>query len=71
MAAGISIGSALTIGCFGLLGIALRQGGLAFAGDRVPRLLKALTLLELVTSLLIFAIGALTAAAAIDRMRPL
>lgn len=32
LAAGISIGSAIAIGCFGLLGIVLRRGGLALIG---------------------------------------
>jgi nickel/cobalt exporter len=57
LAAGISIGAAVTIGCFGLLGIALRRGGLALLGGNIHRVLKGLAYLEFLTSLLIFALG--------------
>ncbi len=69
LAGGISIGSAVTIGCFGLLGIALRPGGLALVGGHLPRILKALTYVELLTSLLILALGLLTVAGVAGRFR--
>lgn len=69
LAAGISIGSAVTIGCFGLLGIGLRRGGLALVGGNIHHVLKGLAWLELVTSLLIFALGLLTLAAVVGRIR--
>ena len=69
LAAGISIGSAITIGCFGLLGIALRRGGLALIGGNIHRVLKDLAWLELATSLLILALGLLTVAGVVGRIR--
>jgi len=69
LAAGISIGSAITIGCFGLLGIALRRGGLALVGGNIQRILKGLVYLELLTSLLILALGLLTVAGVVGRIR--
>ncbi|MDP1841547.1 MAG: hypothetical protein Q8L19_23855, partial [Reyranella sp.] len=60
LAAGISIGSAITIGCFGLLGIALRRGGLALVGGNFQRVMKGLAYVELLTSLLILTLGLLT-----------
>lgn len=69
LAAGISIGSAITIGCFGLLGIALRRGGLALVGGNIQRVLKGLAYLELLTSLLILALGLLTIAGVAGRIR--
>jgi ABC-type nickel/cobalt efflux system permease component RcnA len=69
LAAGISIGSAITIGCFGLLGIALRRGGLALVGGNIRRVLKGLVYLELLTSLLILALGLLTVAGVAGRIR--
>ena len=69
LAAGISIGSAITIGCFGLLGIALRRGGLALMGGSIQHVLKGLAYVELATSLLILALGLLTVAGAVGRLR--
>lgn len=69
LAAGISIGSAVTIGCFGLLGIALRRGGLALVGGNIQRILKGLVYIELLTSLLILALGLLTVAGVVGRIR--
>jgi nickel/cobalt exporter len=69
LAAGISIGSAVTIGCFGLLGIALRQGGLVLLGGNMHRVLKGLAYLELLTSLLILALGLFTVAGVAGRIR--
>lgn len=61
-ARGYHIGSAVTIGCFGLLGIALRRGGLALLGGNIQRVLRGLTYVELLTSLVILALGLLTVA---------
>lgn len=69
LAAGISIGSAVTIGCFGLLGIALRHGGLVLLGGNIRRVLKGLACLELLTSLLILALGLFTVAGVAGRIR--
>lgn len=69
LAAGISLGSAVTIGCFGLLGIGLRRGGLALIDGNIHRVLKGLAWLELATSLLILALGLLTVAAVVGRIR--
>lgn len=69
LAAGISLGAAVTIGCFGLLGIALRRGGVALLGGNMHRLLKGLAYLELLTSLLIFALGLLMMASVVGRIR--
>ncbi|MDP2334532.1 MAG: hypothetical protein Q8M19_27960 [Reyranella sp.] len=69
LAAGISIGSAITIGCFGLLGIALRRGGLALVGGNIHRVLKGLAYVELLTSLLILALGLFTVAGVVGRIR--
>lgn len=69
LAAGISIGSAITIGCFGLLGIALRRGGLALVGGNIHRVLKGLAYVELLTSLLILTLGLLTVAGVFGRIR--
>ncbi|MDP1962147.1 MAG: hypothetical protein Q8K93_08100 [Reyranella sp.] len=69
LAAGISIGSAVTIGCFGLLGIALRRGGLALVGGNIQRVLKGLAYVELLTSLVILALGLLTVAGVLGRIR--
>lgn len=68
LAAGISIGSAFTIGCFGLLGIALRRGGLALVGGNIQRVLKGLAYVELLTSLLILILGLLTVAGVAGRI---
>lgn len=68
LAAGISIGSAVTIGCFGLLGIALRRGGLALVGGNIQRVLKGLAYVELLTSLLILTLGLLTVAGVAGRI---
>lgn len=59
LAAAISVGAAITIGCFGLLGLALRASGLALAGSRVRHLTSALGWLEVATSLLILLLGLL------------
>lgn len=67
-AAGISIGSAVTLGCFGLLGIALRGGGLALVGGNIQRVLKGLAYVELLTSLLILTLGMLTVAGVAGRI---
>ena len=64
LAAGISIGAAVTIGCFGLLGIALRRGGIVLFGGNIHRLLKGLAWLEVVTSLLILTLGPFMSAGA-------
>ena len=69
LAAGISIGSAVTIGCFGLLGMALRRGGLALVGGNIHRILKGLAYVELLTSLLILVLGLLTVAGVAGRIR--
>ncbi len=69
LAAGISIGSAITIGCFGLLGMALRRGGLALVGGNIHRVLKGLAYVELLTSLLILVLGLLTVAGVAGRIR--
>lgn len=68
LATGISIGSAVTIGCFGLLGIGLRRGGLAIMGGNIGRLMKGLAYVELATSLLILALGLLTVAGVAGRI---
>jgi ABC-type nickel/cobalt efflux system permease component RcnA len=68
LAAGISIGSAVTIGCFGLLGIALRRGGAALVGGNIGRLMNGLAYVELLTSLLILILGLLTVAAVAGRI---
>lgn len=69
LAAGISIGAAITIGCFGLLGIALRRGGMALLDGNMHRLLKGLAYLELLTSMLIFGLGLLMVASVVGRIR--
>ena len=69
LAAGISIGAAVTIGCFGLLGIALRRGGIVLLGGSIHRVLKGLAWLELVTSLLILALGLFMLAGVAGRIR--
>ena len=69
LAAGISIGAAVTIGCFGLLGIALRRGGIVLLGGDIHRALKGLAWLELVTSLLILALGLFMVAEVAGRIR--
>jgi ABC-type nickel/cobalt efflux system permease component RcnA len=69
LAAGISIGAAITIGCFGLFGIALRRGGMALLDGNMRRLLRGLAYLELLTSLLIFALGLLMMASVVGRIR--
>jgi nickel/cobalt transporter (NicO) family protein len=69
LAAGISIGAAVTIGCFGLLGIALRRGGIVLLGGDIHRLLKGLAWLEVVTSLLILAFGLFMLAGVAGRIR--
>ena len=69
LALGISVGSAVTIGCFGLLGIALRRGGLALLGGNIQRILKGLAYVELATSLLILALGLFTVAGVLGRIR--
>ena len=57
LAAAISIGAAITIACFGLLGIALRRAGVAAASGRVRGLIRALGWLELVTAIVILMLG--------------
>lgn len=69
LAAGISLGAAITIACFGLLGIALRRGGLALLGGNIHRVLKGLGYLELLTSLLILALGLFMVSAVVGRIR--
>ena len=69
LAGGISIGSAVTIGCFGLLGIGLRRGGLALLGGNIRRLMRGLAYVELATSLLILVVGVFTVAAVLGRIR--
>jgi hypothetical protein len=69
LAAGISVGAAVTIGCFGLLGIALRRGGIVLLGGDVHRLLKGLAWLEVVTSVLILTFGLFMLAGVAGRIR--
>lgn len=69
LAAGISIGAAVTIACFGLLGIALRRGGLALLGGNIQRVLKGLAYLELLTSLLILGLGLFVVIGVVGRIR--
>ena len=57
LAAAISIGAAITIACFGLLGIALRRTGIAAASARVRGLMYALGWLELLTAIVILMLG--------------
>lgn len=57
LAAGISIGAAITICCFGLLGIALRRAGVAAASGRIRGLMRGLGGLELLTAILILLLG--------------
>jgi nickel/cobalt exporter len=67
LAAGISVGAAVTIGCFGLLGMALRAGGLAFAGRNGLRIRLGFAWLELVTSMLIAILGLLMLSSSLGR----
>ncbi|ODT20862.1 MAG: hypothetical protein ABS35_18930 [Kaistia sp. SCN 65-12] len=69
LAAAISVGAAVTIGCFGLLGMALRRAGMTAAGSRMHRIVRAIGWLELATSLLILAVGLGMATASIERLR--
>jgi nickel/cobalt exporter len=69
LAAGISLGAAITIACFGLMGIALRRGGLALLGGNIHRLLKGFGYLELLTSLLILALGLFMVSGVVGRIR--
>ena len=69
LAAGISTGAAITIGCFGLLGIALRRGGMALLDGNMHRLLKGLAYLEFLTSMLIFGLGLLMVVSVVGRIR--
>jgi nickel/cobalt exporter len=57
LAAGISIGAAITIASFGVLGMALRRVGVSAASGRVRWLMGALGWLELATATLILLIG--------------
>src|SRR5262245_54862898 len=57
--AGIALAAAITIGCFGLLGLALRSGGLALAGTRMRRIGSALGWLGIAMSSLILLLGLL------------
>ena len=69
LAAGISIGAAITIACFGLLGIALRRAGVAAASGHVRRLMRVLSWLELLTAILILLLGLGMLAGSLGRMR--
>jgi ABC-type nickel/cobalt efflux system permease component RcnA len=68
LAAGISLGAAVTIGCFGLLGLALRAGGVALAGPRTQHMMLALGWLEMATSLLILLFGLLMLNTSLGRL---
>lgn len=69
LAAGISTGAAITIACFGLLGIALRRAGIAAASSRARRLMSALGWLELLTAILILLLGLGMLAGSLGRVR--
>lgn len=69
LAAGISVGAAITIACFGLLGIALRRAGVAAASGRVRGLMRALGWLELLTAILILLLGLGMLAGSLGRVR--
>ena len=51
------------------LGIALRRGGLALLGGNIQRILKGLAYLELLTSLLILAVGFFMVSTVVGRIR--
>jgi nickel/cobalt transporter (NicO) family protein len=68
LAAGISLGAAVTISCFGLLGLALRTGSLMILGQPIRRLASWLSWLELATSLLILLFGLLMLKASMGRL---
>lgn len=69
LAAGISIGAAITIACFGLLGIALRRAGVAAASGRIQGLMRGLGWLELLTAILILLLGLGMLAGSLGRVR--
>jgi ABC-type nickel/cobalt efflux system permease component RcnA len=69
LAAGISVGAAITIGCFGLLGWALRTASLALSGTGAQRLKLALGWLELATSAVILLLGLSMVASTLGRGR--
>ena len=67
--AGIVLAVGINIGCFGLLGITPRRGGLALLGGNIHRVLKGLAYLELLTSLPILTLGLFTVAGVVGRGR--
>jgi nickel/cobalt exporter len=68
LAAGISLGAAITIAVFGLLGLALRAGGLALAGMRLRHVMVGLAWLEFATSVLILLFGLLMLNGSLGRL---
>ena len=57
LAAAISLGAAVTIGCFGMVGWVLRSASLILSGASTRRLKTALSWLELATSVVILLLG--------------
>ena len=68
LAGAISVGAAVTIGCFGVSGWALRTASLALSAVSTQRLKMALGWLELATSVVILLLGVSMTASAVARV---